>query len=156
MVFGNVMLEIALVSLVMSGISQILQRKLMDKKGMKASQEKMKEQQKRIKELVGREDQQSKAEAERLQKEMLELMSKSMQGTMKHMVVSMPIFLGVFWGLGYLYSGALIQLPMAVPVLHRDLSFEITSAISWLWWYIYTSFSIGIVLNMVLKVLGKE
>ncbi len=156
MFLGNAILEIALVSIVMVTISQLLQRKFVDRKTMRENQEKMKENQKRLKELVGREDGKSKAEAERLQKEILELMSASMSGTMKHMVFSFPIFIAVFWLLSITYSGTVIQLPLSVPVIHRNLSFEITSSISWLWWYIYSSFIIGIVLNIVLKVIRKK
>lgn len=155
MFLGNPMLEIALVSVVMVGVSQILQRKLMDKKGMKEGQERIKEKQKRIKELLGKEDLKSKEEVERLQKEMMEIMQKTMKGTMKHMLVSFPIFILVYWGLGATYSGMLIDLPTAVPVIHRNFSFEITSSISWLWWYIYTSFSLSIAFNIVLKIVKK-
>ncbi len=155
MFLGNAMLEIALVSIAMVAISQILQRKLMDKKGMKEGQGKIKEKQKRMKELLGKEDQKSKEETERLQGEMLEIMNKTMKGTMKHMLVSFPIFILVFWALSATYSGTLVELPVAVPVIHRNFSFEITSSISWLWWYIYTSFSISIAFNIVLKIIKK-
>lgn len=155
MFLGNAMLEIALVSTAMVAISQILQRKLMDKKGMKEGQAKIKEKQKRMKELLGKEDHKSKEESERLQGEMLEIMNKTMQGTMKHMLVSFPIFILVYWALGAAYSGTLIDLPVAVPVIHRNFSFEITSGISWLWWYIYTSFSISIAFSIVLKIIKK-
>jgi uncharacterized membrane protein (DUF106 family) len=149
------MLEIAVVSIVMVSISQFLQRTLVDRKAMKENQEKMKEKQRRLKELVGKEDKKSKGEAEKLQKEMLELMGASMQGTMKHMLFTLPIFLGVFWFLSMTYSGVVIELPLAVPVIHRNLSFEITAGISWLWWYIYSSFIMSIVLNIGLKAAGK-
>lgn len=155
MFLGNAMIEIAIVSVIMVSVSQILQRKFVDRKAMKESQEKMKAHQKQLKELMGKEDNKSKAEADRLQKEMLESMSASMQGTMKHMLFSFPIFIAVFWLLGQAYAGTVINLPVAVPVLHRDWSFEITSGISWLWWYIYSSFILSIVLNIVLKVAKK-
>ena len=156
MFLGNVMLEIALVSLVMVGVSQVMQRKFIDKKMMKENQDKMKEHQGKIKELAGKEDGKSKAEAERRQQEMLELMNKTMSGTMKHMLFSFPVFIGVFWGLSYLFSGVLIEMPFAVPIIHRNFSFEITTTISWLWWYIYSSFAISMALNVLLKVLERR
>lgn len=155
MFLGNIMLEIALVSLVMVAVSQILQKRFIDKKAMKESQQKIKDNQKKIKELMGKEDKQSKEQAERLQQEMMGLMTQSMQGTMKHMVVSFPIFMVIFWLLSISYGSNVINLPTAVPVFHRDFSFEITSRISWLWWYIYSSLIISIVFNIGLKIWKK-
>ncbi len=155
MFLENIMLEITLVSLAMVLVSQILQKKLLDKKKMKANQEKMKEQQKRIKELSGKEDKKSKDEVEKLQGEMLELMNDSMRGTMKHMIVSFPIFIGVFWFLGATYGGEWINLPFSLPVVHRDFSFEITSTLGWLWWYIYSSLTLGIIANFAMKKFEK-
>ena len=156
MFLGNVMLEIALVSVVMVSISQILQRKFIDRKAMKESQQKIKDKQKKIKELMGKEDKQSREQMERLQQEMMELMTSSMQGTMKHMVVSFPIFIAIFWLLSISYSGNVINMPTAVPVIHRDFSFEITSRISWLWWYIYSSLMLSIVFQIGLKIWKKS
>ena len=155
MIFGNPVLEIIGISFVMVCISQFVQRKLVDRKKMKSNQALMKEKQKRIKELMQKDDQKSKAEVERLQKEMLGLMNQTMQGTMKHMLFTFPVFIVVFWVLSIVYSGILIQLPFAVPVVHRNFSFEITAGISWLWWYIYTSFAFSILFSIVFKALKR-
>lgn len=155
MFLGNAMLEIALVSLAMVIVSQFLQRKFIDRKAVKASQDKIKEKQKRLKELLAKGDSKSKAEAEKLQNEMLQMLNDNMQGTMKHMLVSFPIFIAVFWFLGITYAGIAVQLPIAVPVMHRNFSIEITSSISWLWWYIYSSLIFGIIFSGGLKAAGK-
>lgn len=155
MFFGNPMVEIALVSLVMSIVSNAMQMKFGNKKAMKENQNKMKEKQKRIRELAGKNDHESKKEADALQKEMLELMNASMQGSMKYMLFSFPVFIVVFWLLSMGYSGMLIQLPIGLPVIHRNWAFEITSSISWLWWYIYCSFISSIIISIVLKAIKK-
>jgi len=154
--FGNAMLEIALVSLGVVALSQLLQWKFLDKKGMKEMQGKIKENQKKLKELMGKEDSKSKQEAERLQKEMLELMGKNMQSTMRHMIITFPIFIAVYWALGQAYGHSLLQLPFELPVVHRNFTFEITSGVSWLWWYIYTSLVFSIGFGIVKKVFGRK
>jgi uncharacterized membrane protein (DUF106 family) len=155
MPFAGAMLEITVVSLGMVVISQILQRKLVDKGAMKANQDKIKEKQRRLKELVGKEDSKSKGEAEKLQREMMELLGQSMQGTLKHMLVSFPIFILIFWLLGQAYGGTVIHLPLSLPVIHRNFSFEITRTVSWLWWYIYSSLGISVALSLGLKAIGR-
>jgi len=147
--------DIAIISFAMALISQILQRKLVNMKKMKASQAQMKEMQKKLNELLKKEDEQSKKEAARLQNEMLKAMNETMKGSMKHMLISLPIFWGIFAVAGAVYLGATINTPIALPVLHRDFSFEITPKVSWLWWYIYCSVGFSIVFSIILKIVDK-
>ena len=150
------MIDIALATIAIALISRALQSKFVDRKKMKQQQADMKEKQKKVKELMQKTDQKSRLEMEKLQKEMLESMSESMQGSMRYMMISLPLFLGFFWVLGTAYEGALISLPFAVPIIHRNMSFEITASISWLWWYIYSMFAISIMINLALKAWDKS
>ncbi|MDD5148295.1 MAG: EMC3/TMCO1 family protein [Candidatus ainarchaeum sp.] len=151
MVLISPVVDIAIVSFVMAIVSQILQRKFLDRKKMKESQEQIKQMQKRLNELLKKQDEQSKKEAMRLQNEMLQTMNAQMKGSMKHMLISLPIFWIVFAIVGALYLGVMITAPVALPVIHRNFSFEITQTISWLWWYIYCSIIFSIIISIVLK-----
>lgn len=144
--------DIALISFAMAIVSQILQRKLVDRKKMKQTQEQMKAMQKQLQELAKQDNEKAKLESARIQNEMLKLMNESMKGSMKHMVVSLPIFFIVFAFLAGFYAGQLIQAPFPLPVVHRNFSFEITQTISWLWWYIYCSLAFSIIFSIILKI----
>lgn len=153
---------IVLVSFGMVLISQGLQRKLVDRKKLKRDQARMKDLQKQLKELLKENDEQSKKKADEMQKEMLGLMNSTMMGSFKPMMITMPIFLGIYWVLGSFYSGGLVELPIPLPVFHLMpefpwiQSFEITDAISWRWWYIYSALISGLVINIILKMIDKK
>lgn len=153
MVFFNAMAEIALFSIAITLVSRLIQERLVDKKTQKLHQQKMKENQKKINELLKRNDDGAKKEMERLQAEALESMNVLMQGNMKYMLFTMPLFLVFFAILGAMYGSTIINLPFPLPVIHRNFSFEITSKISWLWWYIYTGIIASIVINMITSAL---
>ncbi|MBN1941373.1 MAG: DUF106 domain-containing protein [Candidatus Diapherotrites archaeon] len=163
MVFISPIVDIALVCVVMVCISQTLQRKLVDRKKLKRDQQELKEKQKRVKELMQKEDPESKKELEKLQTEMLELMASTMKASTKPMFVSLPLFFVVYGLLAMVYSGSLIELPFPVLVLHRSAEFfnfpsipDITSQISWLWWYVYCSVTTSIIISLALKAYEKS
>ncbi|MEM4256968.1 MAG: EMC3/TMCO1 family protein, partial [Candidatus Diapherotrites archaeon] len=107
----NPMVDIAIISSVLALLSSIIQNKVMNKKQMKADQEKLKEKNKRMRELMTKNDEKSKNELESLQNEVLEIMQKMMQGTLKFTMISMVFFLPAFWLLSSLYGEAVIGLP---------------------------------------------
>ncbi|MEM4364095.1 MAG: EMC3/TMCO1 family protein [Candidatus Diapherotrites archaeon] len=111
----NPMVDIAIISSVLALLSSIIQNKVMNKKQMKADQEKLKEKNKRMRELMTKNDEKSKNELESLQNEVLEIMQKMMQGTLKFTMISMVFFLPAFWLLSSLYGEAVINLPVPVP-----------------------------------------
>ncbi|MDD5163547.1 MAG: EMC3/TMCO1 family protein [Candidatus ainarchaeum sp.] len=155
MVLISPIVDIAIISFFMAIVSQILQRKLIDRKKMKESQEKMKQMQKQMNELLKRGDEKSKLESSRIQNEMLQLMNAQMKGSMKHMLVSLPIFWIVFAAIGAFYIGVQITSPLPLPIIHRNFAFEITPNVSWLWWYIYCSLAFSVVLSIILNILDK-
>lgn len=153
MVFFNAAVEIAVFSVAITLVSRFIQEKLVDKKAQKTHQARMKENQKKISELMKRNDEVAKKEMERLQSEALESMNIMMQGNMKYMLFTLPLFFVFFAVLGSLYANIKINLPFPLPIIHRNFSFEITSSISWLWWYIYTGLVAGLLINFLTSVL---
>jgi len=147
MVFFDPMIDIALISFVLSVLVQVLQRVLGSKQAMQKHQTGMKEKQQKMKELMKKNDKQSQKELEKLQGEMLESMNDMMKGSMKMMVVSMVLFIPVLWFLQGTYEGAAITLPVPLPWLGTNSLIEFYSQTNWLGWYFVTSlvFSILIV-----------
>jgi len=115
MAFINPIIDIVLITLVVVVISRILQAKLVNKKEQKAAQKRMKEKQAKIKELMKNSDEKSKSEMDRLQKEMFEDMNATMQGSMRYMMFSLPLFLGAFFVLGQFYGGQVLTSPTLLP-----------------------------------------
>src|SRR3989338_4829232 len=89
--------EIALISVGIALVSQLLQRKLMPREATQKRQEKIKKHQARMKELANKNDAKSKNELEALEKEMMEEMQVMMQGSTRMMMFSMVFILPVFW-----------------------------------------------------------
>ena len=163
MVFLDVVIEIGIIALVVVVASKILQSKMIDKKKQKEAQAKMKEKQKRIKELMKNGDEKSKNEMDRLQKEMLEDMNATMQGTMKYMLVSMPLFFGAFFVLGSLYGGMLFTAPIILPKFQGFFFLNPLTWIpvgwgyetGWLKWYFIIYLIASIIIAITLKVREK-
>jgi uncharacterized membrane protein (DUF106 family) len=155
MVLISPIVDIAIVSFGMAIVSQILQRKLIDRKKTKESQAQMKQMQKQLNELLKHGDEKSKLESARIQNELLKLMNDQMKGSMKHMLVSLPIFWIVFAVIGTVYGNVQINAPLPLPVIHRNLAFEIIQVVSWLWWYIYCSLFFSVILSIILNAFDK-
>ena len=111
----NPLIDISLIAVAVVVISKVMQAKFIDRKKQKESQERMKEKQKKIKELMHKEDEKSKNEIEKLQKELLEEMNETMQGTMRYMMFSLPVFFGAFFILGAMFGIEMFETPFLVP-----------------------------------------
>jgi len=163
MVFVNPIIELALVSIAMSFVTQIIQRKFGNRDQMKEHQEKMKTTQKRVKELMTKEDEKSKQERESLEKEMLDSMNTVMKASMKTMVVSMAIVIPVFFLMGAVYEEEIIDLPLPVPwigtqadLLNPFSWFELYEQTNWIGWYILVSLLFSLlILSPLIKVYEK-
>ena len=128
----SAMIEIAMIAVCISMFSVLLQRKFIDKKGMKEAQKRMKAKQAEMKKQNLTPEQQMEA-----MKEDMEQMMTAMRGTMKHMAVLMIFILPVFWFLGSRYEEVTIMLG--------------TFQLGWIWWYIIVSLVTGITLDKVLE-----
>ena len=155
MAFMDAMLEIALVAMCLAVVSQIVRRKFVDPKKMKEQQKVMKEKQIRIKELAGKEDSKSKAEMQRIQTEMLEVTNEMMQGSMRMMMFTFPVYILAFWGLGYLYGDAVINLPINIPWFGENWSIKFYEQTNWVGWYVLISLITGMALGFIFNALEK-
>jgi len=163
MVLVSPIIEIGLISLVVVALSKILQSKMIDKKKQKASQARMKEKQAKIKELVKNQDEKSKSEMERLQKEMFEDMNETMQGSMKYMMFSLPLFFGAFFIMGSLYGGMLLQAPFPLPKFEGFFFLNPFTWVpvgwgpetGWLKWYFIIYLIASIVFAIIMKIVEK-
>lgn len=155
--------DISLVALVLVVVSRLLQGRMIDKEKQKEAQKRMKEKQGRIKELMKNGDEKSKNEMQRLQQEIFEEMNETMQGSMKYMVTSLPLFLGAWWVMGYFYGGLMFSTPFLVPKFE---GFFLLNPFTWIptgfvaetgyaKWYIISYFIFAIVLGIALKVREK-
>ena len=155
--------DISLVALVLVVVSRFLQSKMIDKDKQKAAQARMKEKQAKIKELMKNEDEKSKNEMQRLQQEMFEEMNETMQGSMRYMLVSLPLFLAAWWLMGWLYGGQLFATPFPVPKFE---GFFFLNPFTWApvgWvlesgyakWYIINYFIFAIMLGVGMKAREK-
>lgn len=161
-------IDISLIAMAVVVISKIMQAKFIDKKKQKESQQRMKEKQKRIKELMNREDEKSKNEMDKLQQELLQEMNDTMQGTMRYMMFSLPIFLGAFFILGTMFGIEMFETPFLVPKFEGFFFLNPFTWIpvgwvgqaGWLKWYfityLLTSIAIGAIMKIREKFLIKE
>ena len=168
MVIISPTIDISLIAMAVVVISKIMQAKFIDKKKQKESQARMKEKQKKIKELMHKEDEKSKNEMDTLQKELLEEMNETMQGTMRYMMFSLPLFLGAFFVMGTLFGIEMFETPFLVPKFEGFFMFNPftwmpvgwVGQTGWLKWYfityLITSITIGIVMKIKEKFIVKE
>ena len=77
MVLISAGIDIAIIATVLVVASRILQSKMIDKKKMKEQRKEMKEKQAQIKELLGKDDEKSRQDAQQLQMEIMKSMSES-------------------------------------------------------------------------------
>ena len=152
-------IDIALASVVVVAASRLLQSRLIDKEKQKAAQQRMKEKQARIKLLIKNNDEKSRNEMQKLQQEMLEEMNETMQGSMRYMMLSLPLFFGVYMAFGFFYGGMTLQAPFPVPRFANFFIFNPFTWVpagwgpetGWLKWYFITYLIISVALGIVLK-----
>ncbi len=157
------LVDISLVTIAVVAISRLLQSKLIDKEKQKVAQASMKEKQAKIKELMKNSDEKSKQEMDRLQKEMFEEMNETMQGSLRYMMFSLPVFFGAFFVLGQFYGGQTYATPFLVPLFKNFHIFNPMGWIpvgwgfetGWLRWYFLTYLVTSIILGIAMKVREK-
>lgn len=158
MVFGA-FVDIAIISLGLSIVSQVLQNKFAHKDEMKTHQEKMKAHQEKMKELMKKNDAKSQQEIEKIQGELMGEMNKMMSKSTKVMMFSLVVFLPAYWGLSSFYATDVIQLPLPIPwfVEGFDLlnigtwGIRLYNETNWLGWYLLTYLVIGIIISQAMK-----
>ncbi len=149
-------IDIALVAVVLSLLSQVMRRVLTDQKNIKKMQKGMKDKQAKIKELMKKEDAKSKKELERLQGEMMEGMALMMKGTNKLMLVSMVVFLPTFWFLGGVYGNFEFPLPVPLPWFGGEFFITLVSSTNFVGWYFVCSLVFSLVINGIINAIEKR
>ncbi len=157
------LVDISLVALAVVAVSRLLQARMIDKGKQKAAQARMKEKQAKIKQLMRNNDDKSRQEMQRLQQEMFEEMSETMQGSLRYMMFSLPIFFGAYFVLGMFYGGISFETPFLVPkfegfFLFNPFTWMPTDWVmhtGWLKWYFITYLIVSIALGIVLKIKEK-
>ncbi|MBU0635434.1 DUF106 domain-containing protein [Candidatus Micrarchaeota archaeon] len=160
MVLVHIGIEIAIISIVLVVVARYLQIKYGNKKVVNAIQKEVKEKQNKIKELSKQDDPNAKKEADALQMEMMQDLSKMMSSNMRVMIVSMIIFIPGLALIGFLYNGMIVNSPIPLIVFHRGgdffFWFEITAKSNWFSWYLWWSIGTSIVMSVVFKKLKVE
>lgn len=151
----NPNVDIALISLALACVSQLIQRKMLNRGEMKEKQNAMKEKNKRMRELMKNDDGKSKQELKALQKEIMEGTADMMSGSFKMMAVMMLIYLPVYWWLGDAFAGVEIPLPVPIPWFSADSLVALYSSTNWLGWYILTAMVFSFGLNGAINLAGR-
>jgi uncharacterized membrane protein (DUF106 family) len=151
MAFFDPATDIILISSVLAIVTKIIQWKFLDMKAMKANQKEMKAKQEKLKLLMNKEDAQSKQEYDRLNKEMMALLNKTMQSSFKQMAINLPVFGIVFWWMGTQYSTESFALPIAIP-WWTETGFAFIDMTNWFGWYFVSYLVATIVIAILLKI----
>lgn len=119
-------LMILVLCVVLAIVSKILQRKFINKDLMKEYKDEIKKINIKVKEAL-KEGNQEKAA--KMQKELFAIQGKMLQMSNKVMLVSLPIFLIAFAGLGFFYGGTSFE--SIIPLPKFD-GFGLLNPISWI------------------------
>ncbi len=151
MVFFDPRTDILFITAVLVAVSQIIQKKFVNKAKIDENQKKMKKHQEKMKELAKKDDHESKREMERIEKEFMETANETMRESFRQTIISMPVFLGAFWFLQNDYGKAVIDLPVPLPWFGENWSIQFFSQTNWFGWYFVSYLVVTILLNALLK-----
>ncbi|GEM_PF-1482273 len=166
MVFFNPQLEVSLIAIVLTLVSQAVQITFGNKKEMLRHQGEMKKRQDKMKELAKSKHPDAKKQIEEAEKEMLESMNVVMKSSMKLMVASFVIFVPAFFFLSQIYEGLVFGLPIPIPWVAPEPGFDFFNPFTWFSLYSQTNF-IGwyalnalifslLIVNPIMKFLEKR
>ncbi len=144
-------------------VSRLMQNRFMDRDLMDEQRKEMNEKRDRMKELLSKQDEKSLKEAEKIQREMLEMSQKMMQGSMRYMMVSLPLFLGVFFLMGFVYGETIIDLPVPLPWWENAeifnpftwLNIKFFEQTNWFGWYFASYLFISILYGIGRRILKR-
>lgn len=143
MAFINGATDIAVIAFIIAIISQVMRAKFIDQKKQKTDQKRIKEIQQNMNELMKKTDEKSKKELEEIQAEYLNITKEMMQGNMKYMLFSFPVFIIAMYFIKESYNGIIIPLPFELPLFGPD--------VGWLGWYILMALISSIILSIIMK-----
>lgn len=160
---NNPILTVVLISFIISLITTIANKLLVDQDEMNSVQKEMKEFQNELREAQKAGDGKKLAKLQAQQGEMMQKQSKIMTNSFKPMIVTfIPILLVFWWMRASVISGMIVHLPPAVyyctltpiwhaigPLLYGGQS-TIPYAIGWLLWYMICTFAMSQILRKYL------
>lgn len=76
--------------------------------------------------------------------DLMKLSGKQFQLNMKPMMVSMVLFIGMFWFFGAFYTGLVVQVPFSIPFIGNQLG--------WFHWYLIIVIPMSFLFRKVLAV----
>ena len=153
----NPMLTIFVISLIISLITTLAQKLLVDQDEMKEIQDEMKAYQKEMKEAQMSGDNRQMAKLQAKQGDVMAKQSKMMKMSFKPMIVTfIPILLVFYWMAQSVVSKTIVSLPPAVyytlltPLWHMFYGPPTTTlpyAVGWLGWHILCTFALSQILR---------
>lgn len=148
-------LVIMLAAIITGALSTIAQSQMMDQSKMTQGQEKAEELKERRKQAKERGDDE---ELERIQEEQMEMMTEQMgnmaenfRPTVWIMLVTIPIFLWIYWQIGNFNS-----VPTMIMPIYGEVPWNGSAALwfpTWVFWYILNSIAFS---NLVRKAIGFQ
>lgn len=144
-------IEITVLAVVATVISLAIQHRFFHRKEMLQSQEDMRHNQKRMMELMKKEDKKSKEEAQKIQQDMMDQTFKMLNPM--QMVAQLVVFAPLLWYFHAAYDGMAIALPFPFPWWVDG--FVWLNQTNWFGWYFLTVMVFMIVLTPLEKKLFK-
>ncbi|RLJ00536.1 MAG: hypothetical protein DRP03_00400 [Candidatus Aenigmatarchaeota archaeon] len=134
-------LELTILSIVISFITMLIYRLMTDPKKMKEIKDNLSHYKKLFNKAQKSNDMEK---AQKYMGEIMKLNQHILRINMRPMLISMIIVILAITYLGNVYKGITIALPFSLPFLGKE--------IGWFWWYVIVSFSSTLVIRNILGV----
>jgi len=149
---------ISITALVYTAASNIIMQRIGDRKRLKWIQDEVNRINKIALEAAKSDDEKKKKEADELQAKLPDLLKESMVLQFKPLLISLPLFIIVSWGLRQLFPSFEIKLAFAIPVVVQNLerfpNWRDTFGV--FGWFILTILFGGILMQFVVSTLEKS
>jgi uncharacterized membrane protein (DUF106 family) len=135
-------IEVLLITAVMSLASVLISKYMGDQRAVKNLKQEMKSLNERVRKSQKSGD---TKEVSRLSSELMKLSGKQFQLNMKPMMITMVLFLGVFWFvIRAFYSEIVVTAPLNIPFVGNSLG--------WFYWYLLIAIPTGLMFRKLLAV----
>jgi len=154
LIYPMVIVTVMGIAIGITMFSSILNKKTGNKAKMDAVRERMEKHQKQYLAATEAKDKKKIAQLDREQKEIMGLVKENMMGSMKPMMVTMPVVLILIWLMGSWYGslGPILDLPMGLPFLtHAAEEAGIVNGVDWFGLYIVSAITTALFLEVVVR-----
>lgn len=140
MVFVNPYVDIALISIALAIVSQIIQARFVNTPEVKESKKRLNEQNKKLRELMKRKDENAFKEMKKIQEEMAEEY-KIIMKTMPYSFLTLPLYIIAFGYMGgksmplfggIFNNGAYSEVVFSLPIPLPWIDFQLHSTTNWM------------------------